>query len=482
MSAPLSDATLGSIDPRVEQPGYDRSIVTPGIVHLGIGAFHRAHQAAFTDDCLWDGESHWGIVGVSLRSRDTRDALKKQDCLYTLAIRDGDRQQLRVIGSICDILVVPENPALVLEVMSSPDIRIVSLTVTEKAYFRNAAGDLDFGHRDILADLADPRRPRTIFGLIVGAIEQRRLRRIKPFTVMSCDNLAANGRTLHRLLVQFATRRSEELADFIRDHVSCPSTMVDRIVPATTALDRSEVAALLGAEDAWPVACEPFSQWVIEDDFPSGRPSWEHHGATFVNDVEPFELMKLRLLNGAHSAIAYLGQLLRHETVADSFSDPRVARFVRALWRELIPTLQQGAGLKPAAYVEDLALRFGNSALKHRTAQIANDGSQKLPQRIVAAAMERLDRGEPVDHLAFVVAAWIAALLSRQRDTFTDALDRQFANLDPSSNVVEQIFTIAGFASGDPHRIPFAKQVATHLARIDESGVAAALGALNGKA
>lgn len=360
-------------------------------------------------------------------------------------------------------------------------LRIVSLTVTEKAYFRNAAGDLDFGHRDILADLADPRRPRTIFGLIVGAIEQRRLRRIKPFTVMSCDNLAANGRTLHQLLVQFAARRSEELAVYPRPRF-CPSTMVDRIVPATTAwIVRSW--GFVAPKDAWPVACEPFSQWVIEDDFPSGRPSWEHHGATFVNDVEPFELMKLRLLNGAHCAIAYLGQLLRHETVADSFSDPRVARFVRALWRELIPTLQQGTGLKPAAYVEDLALRFGNSALKHRTARIANDGSQSYRNGSWRPQWRRLDRGLiPVDHLAFVVAAWIAALLSRQPDTFTDALDPQFVHLDPSSNIVEQIFTIAGFASGDPHRIPFAKQVATQLARIDESGVAAALGALNGKA
>lgn len=478
MSKPrLSDATLRGLGPDVARPRYDRGTVTPGIVHLGIGAFHRAHQAVFIDDCLNDGATDWGVIGVSLRSADTRDALKPQDGLYTIAIGDGDGRSLRVIGAVQDAIVAPEEPTHLLEILSRPSIRIVSLTVTEKAYLRGPDGNLDFAHPDIRADLADPERPRSIFGFIAGALERRRRDGVPPFTVLSCDNLADNGRVLHRLLVSFAEKRSPELTAFISGQVSCPSTMVDRIVPATTDDDRADIGRRLGVEDAWPVVCEPFAQWVVEDRFTLGRPPLERHGVTFVADVRPFELMKLRLLNGAHSAIAYLGLLMGHETVADAFADPRIAAFVEGLWAELIPTLPRDAGLEPGAYVGDLKRRFSNTALRHRTAQIANDGSQKLPQRIVAAALEGLGQGLPVDHLAMVITAWIAALGRRPEiASFTDPLD---GALQPASGAgaanVEQMFDLAGFAIDAAGRHDLMTRVAEHLAHINDFGAARAL-------
>ncbi len=480
----LSNATLDGLAPSVKQPGYDRAAVTAGIVHLGIGAFHRAHQAVFIDDCLNKGATDWGVIGASLRSPETRDALKPQDWLYTIAVGDGDRRSLRVIGVLQDLVVAPEDPARLLDIMSSPSIRIVSLTVTEKAYLRNVNDDLDFEHADILADLDEPERPRSVFGFIVGALERRRKNGVEPFTVLSCDNLADNGRVLHRLLVSFAARRSAALAAFIEEHVACPSTMVDRIVPATTDSDRADIDHLLGVQDAWPVICEPFAQWVVEDRFTLGRPALERHGVTFVRDVRPFELMKIRLLNGAHSAIAYLGLLLGHETVASAFADLRISAFVEGLWEELIPTLPEEEGLRPLIYIDDLKRRFSNTALRHRTAQIANDGSQKLPQRIVQAAIERLDRGLPADHLALVIAAWIAALAGRPAlAEFTDPLDGGLVAIPLSPNPgiaeVEAVFDLTGFGGDAAGRGQLALLVANHLTQINTFGAASAIDDLN---
>ena len=315
-------------------------------------------------------------------------------------------------------------------------------------------------------------------GFIVEALLRRRAAGIAPFTVLSCDNLPANGRTAKRVLVDFATRIAPELGRFVDQHVACPSSMVDRIVPATTDEDRARVSASLGLEDAWPVVTEPFRQWVIEDDFPLGRPDWEKFGVTMVADVTPFEEMKLRLLNGAHSGIAYLGQLLGHATVADAMASPAIARFVAGLWRESIETLPRDAGLDPVPYTGELARRFSNTALRHRTAQIANDGSQKLPQRIVAPALERLAQGRGIAHLAFAVAAWIAALAARSGDTFTDPLDSQLAA--PAANgAVGEIFDLTGFARGNPHREELQAQVEHWLKTIHAEGAEAALAILD---
>ncbi|WP_292633312.1 mannitol dehydrogenase family protein, partial [Mesorhizobium sp.] len=338
MNGRLSNATIAELPAEVLIPRYACNSVTPGIVHLGVGAFHRAHQAAYVDACLADGESDWGIVGVSLRSPDTRDALQPQDGLYTLAIRDSAGEQLQVIGSIQSLLVAPEYPGAVLAALTDPRIRIVTLTITEKAYLRAADGTLDSAHPDIVHDLANPGSPKTAHGFLTESLARRSIAGTPPFTVLCCDNLPANGATLHRLLIEFAKLRDADLGRHVADEVAFPSSMVDRIVPATTDADRTRIGQQLGVEDAWPVMTEPFRKWVVEDRFPAGRPAWEKFGVTMVEDVGPFEDMKLRLLNGAHSGIAYLGLLSGHATVDCAFADPSIRQFVDRLWAEAIPT------------------------------------------------------------------------------------------------------------------------------------------------
>ena len=294
----------------VDAMDYDRSTITPGIVHLGIGAFHRAHMAAYVDSLLGKNPS-WGIIGASLRRPDTRDALAPQDFLYTVAIRDASGTTNRVIGSILDILDANTQRAELIETMADPAIRIVSLTVTEKGYCHDpSTGELDEKHPDIVHDLAHPDAPVSAPGIIVKALALRHKRGLAPFTVMSCDNLPSNGKTAGRILRRFAELRGlgESFVGYVQG-VSFPSTMIDRIVPATTDADRAIVAEITGLEDAWPIMTEPFTQWVIEDDFPAGRPPFETVGAELVDDVEPFERMKLRMLNGSHSTMAYLGYI-----------------------------------------------------------------------------------------------------------------------------------------------------------------------------
>ncbi|UCI08451.1 mannitol dehydrogenase family protein [Mesorhizobium sp. B1-1-8] len=494
MKSRLSNAAAATLPAAIAVPRYDRGAVTPGIVHLGVGAFHRAHQAAYVDACLADGATDWGIVGVSLRSPDTRDALAPQDGLYTLAIRDSGGEQLQVVGSILSLLVAPEGPGAVLAALTDPRIRIVTLTITEKAYLRAADGSLDEAHPDIVHDLSNPGSPKTAHGFLAEALARRRAAGTPPFTVLCCDNLPANGATLHGLLLAFAELRDGRLAasgdgslaSHIAGEVAFPSSMVDRIVPATTDADRERIAGEIGVEDAWPVMTEPFCQWVIEDRFPAGRPAWEKFGVTMVEDVRPFEDMKLRLLNGAHSAIAYLGLLSGHATVDRAFADPAIRQFVDWLWAEAIPTLPQDAGLDPIPYTAELARRFSNTALAHRTAQIGNDGSQKLPQRIIASALARLETGLLPEHLALVVAAWIAACAARgislPESHFTDPLDSALAALLsrnlPTEEMVAAVFDLAGFAKGHSERQTLIEFVATHLAHLRQGGPALALAAL----
>ncbi|QNQ64397.1 mannitol dehydrogenase family protein [Brucella sp. 6810] len=405
----LSNRTMSGLPSSVKVPAYDRSRITTGIVHLGIGAFHRAHQAAYTDAVLTSGSNEWGIVGVSLRRPDTRDALQIQDELYTLAIRDGDSEKLQVIGSIQNILVAPEDPQAVLDVMSHPDTRIVSLTITEKGYCRDAAvNGLDRSHPDIIYDLAHPATPRSALGFITEALRRRRAQGTAPFTVLSCDNLPANGETCKNVIVQFAGCTDTDLARHIEEMVAFPSTMVDRIVPATTDEDRISISRTLKVLDQWPITTEPFSQWVIEDRFPTGRPAWEIAGATFVQDVAAFELMKLRLLNGSHSTLAYLGFLAGHRTVSQTMAAPGFKQLIKALMEiEIAPTLPKLEGFDLSSYQAALIHRFENHALHHLTSQIAMDGSQKLPQRLLNTIQERLDGGGSIDRLALGVAAWM---------------------------------------------------------------------------
>ncbi|MBX9618457.1 MAG: mannitol dehydrogenase family protein [Hyphomicrobiales bacterium] len=403
----LSDATLARLPGDVERPRYERRTVRPGIIHLGVGAFHRAHQAVATEAVLNAGAREWGVLAASLRSADTRDALMPQDGLYTVSVREPGGERLQVIGAISDVLVAPHSPERLLAAMADPAIRIVSLTVTEKGYCLDpASGALDATHPDIVHDLAHGSAPRSAPGFLVAALAVRRAQGVAPFTVLCCDNLPANGRTVKRAISAFAALRDDRLARHIADDVACPATMVDRIVPATVDEDRRRIAELLGLSDRWPVVSEPFSQWVIEDVFPGGRPDWTLGGAEFVDDVAPHELMKLRLLNGAHSCLAYLGHLAGHETVADAANDPIFVAFLARLWCEAAASLPERMQRDAGAYTSRLLARFQNTAIRHRLLQIAMDGSQKLPQRLLNTIRDNLAAGRPVDHLVLGVAGF----------------------------------------------------------------------------
>ena len=483
----LSTATLDELPEAVVRPAYDRARVTPGIVHLGVGAFHRAHQAVMTDDALAGGDRGWGIVAASLRSPDTHDALHPQDGLYTLAVRDGSGTAHRVIGAIERVIVAPDHPGQLLAALASPATRIVTLTVTEKGYCHDpATGALDERHGDIVHDLASPDAPRSAPGYLVAALARRRHAGIAPFTVVCCDNLPSNGRTVKRVVARLASLVDPALGAHVEREVAFPCTMVDRIVPATTDADRAGVAAALGLVDRWPVMTEPFSQWVLEDHFPRGRPEWERGGAEFVADVAPHETMKLRMLNGAHSSMAYLGLLDGLQHVADAAGDPVHVGFVERFWGEVIPTLATGAGLDPEAYGARLMSRFRNPALRHKLAQIAMDGSQKLPQRHVATLRARLAAGQPFGHVALALAAFLRFMTGRDLE----------GRATPVNDPLGALFAArAGEAGDDPVRLADALlahepvfgevgreaavrgAVARHLAALADKGVRGAIAA-----
>lgn len=423
---------------------YDRSRITPGIVHLGVGAFCRAHLAAYVDEILRSDPS-WGIIGASLRRSVTRDALAPQDFLYTLAVRDGAGASSRVIGSIVQILDAATQQRDLIAALADPRIRIVSLTITEKGYCHDpATGELDRHHPYVVRDLAHPEAPVTAPGLLVRALELRRAAGIAPFTVLCCDNLPENGNTTARVVIGFAQLRDKGLADHIAAEVAFPSTMVDRIVPATTEADRRLILDTTGMEDAWPVVTEPFSQWVIEDRFPGGRPALERVGAELVTDVRPFELMKLRMLNGSHSTIAYLGYLGGYQHVSEAIADPSLRTLVHDLMtEEVMSTLPRGLP-DLAAYRNALLERFRNPALRHRTWQIAMDGSQKLPQRLLGTIRDRLALGLLVRRAALGVAAWMR---------YVTGIDERGDVIDVRDPLAARLQSISKSSAGRPDRL-----------------------------
>ncbi len=377
-----------------------------GIVHLGLGAFFRSFGAIYIAEAMAKSGGDWGILAASLKSAGTRDALAQQVYTYTALEtgHDGDRPQ--VIEVIEDMIVAPEDPAALLAAMADPRVRIVTLTVTEKGYCHNpATGDLNLGHPDIAHDIA-AALPRSAPGFLVRALQKRRDAGARPFTVLSCDNLPNNGAVVRKAVLDLAREIDPDLAAWIDAEGTFPSTMIDRIVPATKPSDIERVAALTGRYDAAPVIHEPFRQWVIEDDFVDGlRPDLGAVGVEMVSDVAPFELMKLRMLNGTHSALAYLGYLARHETIADTVADTVFADFARHLWSaEIIPTLTAPEGTDLNAYAAALLERYRNPAIRHRTWQIAMDGSQKLPQRLLGTLG---DAATPCPGLCLAVAGWM---------------------------------------------------------------------------
>ena len=429
MTPRLSLATLERL-PRAVAPRVDPCALPVGIVHLGIGAFHRAHQAVYTEDAIAAGGGDWGICGVTQRSEAVVEQLAPQDGLYTLAQRDGAGERLRVIGAVRELLWARAEADEVLDRIAAPQTRIVSLTVTEKGYHHDPATNrLRLDSPEIAADLSEGGA-RTAVGQIVAGLARRRDAGGGPLTVLCCDNLPDNGHVLRELVSDFAARRTgaNGLGEWIESNVRFPSTMVDRITPATTADDRARIASELGARDDGAVVTEPFTQWVIEDDFAAGRPEWERAGAIMTGDVRPYEQMKLRMLNGAHSTLAYLAQLADDELVSDAIAPgtPFAALLESLMKDDVAPTLDVPDGFDLDAYRAELLTRFANPALRHRTLQIAMDGSQKLPMRLIGTIRDRRRAGAEPVFASLGVAAWMRFVSARRSDG-----GRQLAVDDP---------------------------------------------------
>lgn len=383
---------------------------TCGIVHMGLGAFHKAHQAIYTQKAMMLDGGDWRIKGVSLRSPKVASLLKPQDCLYTVIEEDESGLEKIQVNAIDDVLVAPENPNAVIQELAKPNIKVVTLTITEKGYYHDpASGLLQSEHPEILHDLSNLTQPKTALGFLVSAIKLRVENQVPPFTVLSCDNLPSNGKLLKGLVLEFASLISTDLAKNIKDHYSFPCSMVDRIVPALTEKAQRQYSNIIGYDDQSLVITEPYSSWVIENDFVAGKPCWDKVGAQLVEDVESYEEMKLRLLNGSHSAIAYIGYLSGYGTVSEAISDESILKFVKDLMKvELAPTLSLYKLIDLGSYCKALIKRFNNKALHHKTYQIAMDGSQKLPQRLLAPLIQRRIRNDTnIERICFILAAWI---------------------------------------------------------------------------
>jgi fructuronate reductase len=401
----LSITALPQLPVAVLRPAYDPLATRIGIVHIGTGAFHRVHQAMYVDDLL-GAHPEWAICGVSLHNSEVREALRPQDGLYTVALL-GAQPVLRVIGSIRELLCARDEQHTVLARLADPAVKLVTLTITEKGYCL-AGEDLDAAHPQIAHDLATPATPCSAIGYLAAGLQARRLRGVDPFTVLSCDNLAANGHRLRRAVLQFAQQVDAPLAAWIEANVAFPCSMVDSITPATDAALRARVVAAIGCTDAWPVQREIFAQWVVEDRFCNTRPPFTEAGVTLSHDISGYDRAKLRLLNGAHSTLAYLGALLELDTVGDAMRCAPLARFVEELMRSSIaPVIALPAGLDAATYIDAILERFRNPAVHHRLLQIAWDGSQKLPVRLLSSIREALDTDRDIGGLCLAIAAWM---------------------------------------------------------------------------
>ncbi len=408
----LNQQNLTQLPAELNLPTYDRSQIKAGIVHVGVGGFHRSHEAYYTDELLRTGNgSDWGICGVGLREADRKIAttLQEQDYLYTLIIKHPDGLvQNRVIGSLVGFLLGCDDAMAVIEQMASPDTRIVSLTITEGGYNVDpASGEFDANNADVLHDVQNPMQPRLVFGYLTAALRLRRERGLPAFTVQSCDNIQHNGDLTQKMLLGFARLQDADLAKWIEDEVCFPNAMVDRITPVTTPADLEYLEQQCGVQDGWPVNCEPFCQWIIEENFSSGRPEWEQVGAQFVADVTPYETMKLRLLNAGHSVLGLPGAVYGYQTIDQTIGDDLFAAFLRGFFdQEATPVLDAVEGIDLEQYKDTLIERFGNPNIKDNLARICLGSSSKLPVFLFPTIRKNLAQGGPIAHAVLVIAAW----------------------------------------------------------------------------
>jgi mannitol 2-dehydrogenase len=441
----LNAESLSSLS--IPVPEYDRSAVTAGIVHFGVGGFHRAHQAMYVDKLMQQGKTlDWGICGVGVMPFDLkmRDAMVSQNCLYTLVMKDpSGGWEPMVIGSIVEYLYAPDDPDAVVEKMADPATRIVSLTVTEGGYnFHPVTGKFDDTNPAVQADLAPGAKPATTFGLITEALVRRRERGIEPFTIMSCDNIQGNGHMAQEVFSAFARLRDPELGDWVESNVRFPNSMVDRITPVTTDDDRAQISERFGVEDAWPVVCEPFTQWALEDNFSLGRPPFEDVGVQVVPDVEPYELMKLRLLNASHQGLCYFGYLAGYRLVHEVAQDPLFANFLLDYMNlEATPTLSPVPGIDLDAYKLQLIERFSNDAVRDTVARLCAESSDRIPKWLLPVIRENLAAGRDVTRSAAVVASWAR---------YAEGVDEQGQPIQVVDRMADQLMAIAARQREEP--------------------------------
>ena len=423
----LNAQNLHRLAPEVQLPAYNLSDTRQGIAHIGVGGFHRAHQAYYTDALMNTGEAlDWAICGVGLRAEDrrARDDLKEQDYLFTLfELGDNDDTEVRVIGAISDMLLAEDGAQALIDKLADPQIRIVSLTITEGGYCIDDSNGEFMAHLpQIQHDLAQPQTPKTVFGFLCAALEKRRGAGIPAFTIMSCDNLPHNGAVTRKALLAFATLRDPGLRDWIAQNVSFPNAMVDRITPMTSTAHRLQLADKHGVDDNWPVVCEPFVQWVLEDKFVNGRPAWEQVGVQFTDDVSPYEEMKIKLLNGSHLALTYLGFLKGYRFVHETMNDPLFVRYMRAYMDlDVTPQLAPVPGIDLTDYKNTLVARFSNQAIADQLERVCSDGSSKFPKFTIPTINRLIADGKETKRAALVVAAWALYLkgVDENGDTYT---------------------------------------------------------------
>jgi mannitol 2-dehydrogenase len=429
----LTEDTLAQLSADVSLPRYDRRRVTTGIVHIGVGSFHRSHQAMYIDALMNNGAAmNWGICGIGLQPSNARmrDVLAAQDGLYTLVLRHGDGSwDARVIGSIIEYLFAPDDPEAAIEKMAAPSTRIVSLTVTEGGYNLDAVtGEFNGSDASVLADLRPGAMPRTVWGLVIEALARRRDRGIPAFSVLSCDNIQGNGHVSQRAFTAFARLRDPVLAEWMTRHVRFPNCMVDRITPQTTETDRAELSRRFGIDDQWPVLCEPFTQWVLEENFADGRPPLEDVGVQIVPDVEPYELMKLRLLNASHQALCYPGHLIGYRFVHEVTTDPLFARFLLDyMTAEAIPTLRPVPGVDLYHYANQLIERFSNPEVRDTVARLCANASDLIPKFLLPVIRQQLASGGSMTRSAAVVASWARYAEGSDENGRTHELDDALA-------------------------------------------------------
>ncbi len=483
MSARLGSAC--KLAAGVTLPGYDRARHEIGIVHIGLGAFHRAHQAVYTDAALSTTGGDWLSVGISLRNPMIADKLNAQDGLYSVLQRDGEGDTVRVTGSIAKAIAAKNNYAEMMDLLTQSKVCIVSITVTEKAYGIVDGGNrINLAHEAIAHDLAYPDQPYGVLGILVAALAQRRDNKIDPFTVLCCDNVPDNGKFLRQGVIAFANEIDANLGSWIADCVAFPATMVDRITPASTVTTLADAKRMLGVEDLMAVETEPFSQWVIKDEFPTGRPNWEAGGAIFVDDVVPYERMKLRMLNGAHSMLAYVGFLRGLTYVRDAIADSHIKVLVQRHLRAAAQTLKPLATIDYTAYAADLLARFTNPTIAHELHQIAMDGTQKLPLRILIPAVDAHRAGQNLRPFAFATAAWMRYCLGKHDDgqvyMLRDPLETQISSrikaIANPKQIAEQLFNLDSiFPTQLLHVAHWKKDVIAILSTMIEQGVNVAI-------